>query len=506
VLRTSFNASELFQGNFKEGSRSVHEKKGKEPMKDKKIRRGAVAWLLLLTSASAKRLFFGQVVDHFEASGEKEFWKQDFFVNNSQWSGEPDAPVFLCVGGEGPPLDDSVVTASVHCNDAVELLEEFQGLMFAIQHRFYGCQDTKGGCPNRNISSITAQDLQVQSSRQAIQDLATFHEYASKQFNISSEAKWILFGGSYPGMLAAFTRLKFPHLFHAAVSSSAPVQAQFEMREYNDIVSDAYTQSSVGGFPECRDRIKDGHAKIGEYLKTQDGRTKLEEMFKFSQGYLDSHDAQVEFTGSGVANFPAQSNDPNCEAPVCNIGKICQHMISIDEPLDALILLRQKQQDFKETASGMDLWLWQVCTEFGFLQTCEVGSQCMFTQGLLLTADLFRPCKAWGFDESFTKAAIERSNLDFGGHNLLSSRILWANGSVDPWKGLSVLKLSKEQEKLGQKILIVDGASHHAWTHPSSSSDQSSVVQARKFIEDTIRAWLSDDGNEVELEMRMKMK
>jgi len=44
----------------------------------------------------------------------------------------------VCVGGEGPPLDKSVLTSSVHCNDMVELGREVGALLLALEHRFYG--------------------------------------------------------------------------------------------------------------------------------------------------------------------------------------------------------------------------------------------------------------------------------------------------------------------------------------------------------------------------------
>lgn len=41
-------------------------------------------------------------------------------------------------------------------------------------------------------------------------------------------AKWVVFGGSYPGSLAAWSRMKFPHLVHAAVSSSSIINTKID--------------------------------------------------------------------------------------------------------------------------------------------------------------------------------------------------------------------------------------------------------------------------------------
>ena len=74
------------------------------------------------------------IQDHSDPSNTAT-WQQAYYLNDTFWDGSPSAPVFLCVGGEGPPLDGSVVRASAHCNVAVEWLRETKAIMFAVEHR-----------------------------------------------------------------------------------------------------------------------------------------------------------------------------------------------------------------------------------------------------------------------------------------------------------------------------------------------------------------------------------
>lgn len=282
--------------------------------------------------------FLEQMVDHFDRSNGETF-QQRYFMNTTYWKGaESNSPVFLCVGGEGPPLNWLVLVSSDHCNDMVEMADEHGALLLALEHRFYG--------PSTPSNDYSSENLRFLSSEQALGDIAYFHAEMSKLFGLTSANKWVSFGGSYPGMMSAMSRLRYPHLFHAAVSSSSPMQAQVEMPEYNIVVADSMAAVDVGGSEACLSAIADGHMAVGELLASASGRRELEDMFNIcAPGALENEANQEQFAGDGVVYLPVQSNDPACLYDYCNIAKICTLMVdeSVGSPLERLVTLHKAQ-------------------------------------------------------------------------------------------------------------------------------------------------------------------
>merc|ERR1711892_864276 len=108
--------------------------------------------------------------------------------------------------------------------------------MFILEHRYYGqCRPTE---------DMSTENMKFLSSRQALEDLAHFITAMNSKNNIS--APWISFGGSYPGSLSAWVRLRFPHLVAGAVSSSGPLFAKLDYFEYLQVVSDALDTTGPG--------------------------------------------------------------------------------------------------------------------------------------------------------------------------------------------------------------------------------------------------------------------
>lgn len=457
--------------------------------------------------------------DHFDSSDTKT-WQQAYYVNDTFWVPGSDAPVFVCVGGEGPPIDGSAVQNSVHCNVAVEWLAENKALMFAVEHRYYGCHNMSA-CP---FTPADKKPLQWLSSKQALSDLSGFHDHAVEAYNLKPSNKWVSWGGSYPGMMAGWFRLKYPNKIHASVASSAPVHAKLDMREYNDVAAAAYGLPSVGGSPACTAAIAAGHATIGVMMNTESGRAWLAHSFPQevpSAAWLEKLANRKDFAGNGVVYFPSQGNDPASTAPGSNIEQICKVMAneSRGTPLDRLAALaghqrahgiRRPRRLLKTGAragngskpvsvSELDYWGYQTCNEFGFYQTCEVGSKCFYTQGLDTLEDNMAFCQTdYNISAAQVAANIAATNAFYGGlaplgpgleHN--ASRIYYPNGDVDPWHGLSILV--QPASEVGVTVLMVSGASHHAWTHPTLPTDQASVIAARTTIKLQVALWLTED-------------
>lgn len=80
---------------------------------------------------------------------------------------------------------------------------------------------------------MTTENLVYLSSEQALADLAEFIVNIKDKYNVPLTAKWVAFGGSYSGTLAAWLRMKYPHLVHMAVASSAPLLAKIDFKGNN---------------------------------------------------------------------------------------------------------------------------------------------------------------------------------------------------------------------------------------------------------------------------------
>lgn len=347
--------------------------------------------------------FFEQRLDHLSDSWSSrgKIFQQRYFSSeryvifpangnphDTSMDEQEDLPTyaFLCVGGEGPSLDSSVLVDSVHCTGDMIALAKILHLekkasvyLFAIEHRYYGKSTPSVSNPPvvDVIPSVTANPFQRSqyyeylSSRQALADIASFIEYKNRV--LPHNTKWVTFGGSYPGMLSGWARYSFPHLIHAAVSSSAPMQAIVNFFRYMDAVAFELSYEKIGGSRACLEIIQQGHKSLVDMLSLSNHRNDavqqrireyVASLFNITGGpdsLLVQRNLEL-FMGDGVIDVPFQDNDPSCTQSLCSIEKvycilfavcILEYEFSTDNTVSFCILTTS---DLYSCAKQLDEW------------------------------------------------------------------------------------------------------------------------------------------------------
>lgn len=142
--------------------------------------------------------------DDFDGEFAGMTWAQRFFYSTSF------APInFLFLGGEGELTRAWIADSSMFVNWA----REWKASVYALEHRFYGTSEL-----NYDYQQFTHLDhptlrarLTLLTAEQALADAAVFIEGINKARK-HTHPRWIVFGCSYAGNLAAWMRLKYPRL------------------------------------------------------------------------------------------------------------------------------------------------------------------------------------------------------------------------------------------------------------------------------------------------------
>ncbi|XP_016865651.1 thymus-specific serine protease isoform X2 [Homo sapiens] len=323
-----------------------------------------------------------QLLDPFNVSDRRSFL-QRYWVNDQHWVGQ-DGPIFLHLGGEG-----SLGPGSVMRGHPAALAPAWGALVISLEHRFYGLSIPAGG--------LEMAQLRFLSSRLALADVVSARLALSRLFNISSSSPWICFGGSYAGSLAAWARLKFPHLIFASVASSAPVRAVLDFSEYNDVVSRSLMSTAIGGSLECRAAVSVAFAEVERRLRSGGAAQAALRTELSACGPLGRAENQAELLGAlqalvgGVVQYDGQTGAPlsvrqlcglllggggnrSHSTPYCGLRRAVQIVLhSLGQKClsfsraETVAQLRSTEPQL--SGVGDRQWLYQTCTEFGFWDT-----------------------------------------------------------------------------------------------------------------------------------------
>lgn len=444
--------------------------------------------------------WYTQIVDHFDVTSNAT-WQQRYWVNETFWTGNVNSPVFVYIEGEAAGS-----AADVVLGQHVELAQQFGALVVALEHRFYGESQPTG--------DLSTGSLKFLSSHQALADLARFiDEYLVPTYKLDlSQNKLVTFGGSYPGALSAWARLRLPHLVYAALSTSSPVQAVADFYGYNDVIADSLANTAVGGSPFCLARVKQAFMVLDAAMRnTTESKTEMSSLMYSCAPALSANDVMMLATNvAGAIMGVVQYNN---DQPSYNIANICATMTaSNSSAINALAQVVQATsggqcidnsytdyiQSLQQTAVGNQggvgdrQWTWQTCTQFGYYQSCDSGRHCPFSTLMTLQSNYQMCVDIFG---NFVDAAsnidrIEFTNAYLGGYGVdrTADRIIFTNGGIDPWHALSVTP-DRATNPDNLALLIPTGA-HCSQMFPSMPNDPPDRVAARVAAAQQLKEWL----------------
>ncbi|KIM40869.1 hypothetical protein M413DRAFT_445651 [Hebeloma cylindrosporum] len=415
--------------------------------------------------------WFKQPLDHFDKDSKHSF-HQRYWVSTRHYKPRKGAPVIVLDGGETsgedrlPFLDTGIVEILARATGGVGVI---------LEHRYYG--------QSIPVSNFSTDSLRFLNNDQSAADSANFMR--NVQFDGIGEdltapgTPWIYYGGSYAGARAAHMKILYPDIVWGAIASSAVTHAALENWQYMDIIREAAD-------PTCADHLVNSINTIDSILANSPPFLKRQLKNVFGLGGLEHDDDFVSVLESPLGSWQAKCWDPEvgsttfdefCDALHSSFGRVAssslklpyehpERMVDVGDglSLDISILNYGKwikkhivsrcpsefttedcfgtYDDEKYLDTGLDqdwrLWLFQVCTEWGYFTTAPPDQNMPRIDSKLLTLGYeSKICKqAFPPGKHFSVPSLPNITAVnvLGDFEIAADRLAIIDGEVDPWR------------------------------------------------------------------------
>lgn len=355
------------------------------------------------------QLLFDQVLDHYDYTStttwKQRYWVVDKFFNNTH------GPVFLFICGE------YVCPGIPKAREWVILLaQKYSGLVLVLEHRYYGESMPFGA------DSLNFDKMKLLNTEQALKDLAYFiMKVQEKHLHNVLKNPWITIGGSYPGAMSAWFRYKYPHLTIGSIASSAVVKAIEDFKEFDEQI---YLSSQRSG-THCVDALR----TLSDYVEKQvTGANSTEFLKVFKAENLSPREFLFYWSDVTVELIQYGKRTQLCDSLK---GKTTDQQFNYvkalaleSDPSDYGSYYLSNATFAMQNKGGARAWIFQSCTEFGWLQTFSDKHP---MRSKLLTIEFYRK---W-CEDSFGKGVlpyVDRTNNEFGGFNESVANLFMVNG------------------------------------------------------------------------------
>lgn len=197
-------------------------------------------------------------------------------------------PIFFYAGNEGSIWDFYKNSGFM----TTTLAEKYGALVVFAEHRYFGLswpytQDVAFTTPYNTFLTV----------EQTLADYVDLLNYLKTKYNAQKKAT-IAFGGSYGGMLAAWMRMKYPHVIQGSLAASAPVLLFKDANGididggFAKIASDDFNMTGEAN-DKCYQGMKDAFSRIITKASDETFRGNLKQSFNTCQDMNTTEDVNA---------------------------------------------------------------------------------------------------------------------------------------------------------------------------------------------------------------------
>ncbi|KAM3723016.1 putative serine protease [Dirofilaria immitis] len=457
------------------------------------------------------------LIDHFSYRNDETF-NLKYLTNYSYF--HCDGPLFFYAGNEG-----NIELFAKNIGIMWDLAPYFHAALVFAEHRYYG--DSK---PYGKQSYTDASRLGYLNDIQTLADFAeliSFLKTDQDELGFCSpgtEIPVIAFGGSYGGMLAAWFRMKYPHVIDGAWASSAPMKDFYEAGIEPDHISNITATTYVNSGCD-RKVFSEGFIAIRKLSKTENGRTILNEIFHakpdhemksfddFTSLYnyiysaifymaMTNYPYPVDFLTS-LPGFPvkyacqfakkAEINDEGLAKQLYNVINVYYNYTG---KLDYNCFTNNCTSTlFFQNIEEEIAWNWQCCTSLTTQNCDRGGDNDFFLNNCDDLNDDIENCvtlfKNIGYSENLYRS--RDLTIRYGMMFNATGNIIFSNGNLDPWSAGGVYENSSDNIDTTEKgiytFYMLDAA-HHLDLRTPSTCDPPSVTYERFQVVNIIKCWI----------------
>lgn len=391
-------------------------------------------------------------------------FEQRYYFTDKYYKGQG-SPIIIEIAGEesaeglvGDLAGDSLMIAMMKAWGAAGVV---------LEHRYFG-----QSIPRK---PLTTSNLKLHTVEQAIEDYKYFVEnvklpWTSGNYSAHhSSTPWVSIGCSYPGLLVALIQQQYPDLLAAGWSSSAPINADGNFRDYWEPIKAGMPKNCSSDLAAVVDHIDDvvstGTPKEVKELKTRFGLPDLADD-DFGGALLwpllqwqriipgqperqadDFHEFCDKIEAGGASSSMDDPRGVGMDKALENLEKEFRDSIAPKLINSGLFPTSNPQLPlFTDTSISNEsnrAWVWLLCTQLGWFQVGGARNTSSIATSLVSPDYFERQCSNYfpladGTHPKYSLSeATSKFNSRFKSWNFIGKNLFITNGEFDPWRSVS---------------------------------------------------------------------